>query len=113
MSSPAGLATFYPSASCPTVTLDLTQPSIDLLKFQRAISSNHCQQFPTLPLHGYNRTQQYSDSKPSSTMIPASEKSLALVDVVSAAIIKDPSIKAALDAAVSSLITGDTLNINN
>jgi hypothetical protein len=41
-------------------------------------------------------------------MIP-SEKNLSLMDGVIAAIVKDPSIKAALDAAVSSLSPGVVL----
>lgn len=41
------------------------------------------------------------------------EKKLALVDVVSEAIAKDPSLKAALFAAVSSLNTGDPSNIGS
>ncbi|XP_027333370.1 probable WRKY transcription factor 47 [Abrus precatorius] len=100
-STSTGLATFYPSASCPTVTLDLTEPSNNNLKFPRAITSNHWQPFP-LSYRGY--AQQ--------SALPTSEKSLNLVDVVSAAISKDPSIKAALDAAISSL-TGGTQNSNN
>ncbi|KAK7363384.1 hypothetical protein VNO77_05525 [Canavalia gladiata] len=109
-SASTGLATFYPSASCPTVTLDLTQPSNNNLEFPRAVSSNHCQPLPH-SLHGY---PQQSEGLYLSSMLPTmtpSEKNLALVDVVSAAINKDPSIKAALDAAMSSLI-GDTQNIN-
>ncbi|TKY54341.1 WRKY transcription factor 42 [Spatholobus suberectus] len=93
-------STYYPSASCPTVTLDLTQPS-KTFPSASAISSNHWQPFP-LSMHGY---RQQSEGLPS-------ENNLALVDIVSAAITKDPSLKAALDAAVSSLI-GDSQNINN
>lgn len=55
-------------------------------------------------------------SKAPITMISTPEKKLALVDVVSEAIAKDPSLKEALFAAVSSLTTtnGDPLNnINN
>lgn len=94
-------STYYPSSSsCPTITLDLTNPSN---KFPSAspISSNLWQRFP-LSLNGY--PQQYEGL--------VSEKNLSLVDVVSAAITKDPSLKAALDAAVSSLIR-DSHNINN
>ncbi|RDY12635.1 WRKY transcription factor 42 [Mucuna pruriens] len=83
-------STYYPSASsCPTVTLDLTQSSKNCLKFPSAsaISSNH----------GY---AQQSEGFPS-------EKNLVLVDVVRAAITKDASLMAALDAAVSSFI-GDS-----
>lgn len=92
---------YYPSSSSyPTITLDLTNPSN---KFPSAspISSNHWQRFP-LSLNGY---PQQSEGL-------VSEKNLSLVDVVSAAITKDPSLKAALDAAVSSLIR-DSDNINN
>lgn len=67
------------------------------MKFPSAISSNHLQPFP-LSLHG--QPQQSEGILPS-------EKNLALVDVVSAAITNDPSLKAALEAAVSSII-GDS-----
>ncbi|XP_061361726.1 probable WRKY transcription factor 47 [Gastrolobium bilobum] len=101
-SASTGFATVYPSASCPTVTLDLTLPS----------NNYSTQPFP-LSLHdGYTQQSEglYLSSK-LPTLIP-SEKNLALVDVISAAITKDPSIKAALVAAVSS-VTGATQNINN
>ncbi|CAJ1940662.1 unnamed protein product [Sphenostylis stenocarpa] len=95
-------STHYPSASsCPTVTLDLTQPSKDYLKFPSAsaISSNHSQTAP-LSLHAY---PQQSEGLPS-------EKNFPLVDVLSAAITRDPSLKAVLEATVSSII-GDAQNI--
>ncbi|KAG4959289.1 Putative WRKY transcription factor 42 [Glycine soja] len=97
--SPLCTSTYYPSAapSCPTITLDLTQTSKNNMKFPSAISSNHLQPFP-LSLHG--QPQQSEGILPS-------EKNLALVDVVSAAITNDPSLKAALEAAVSSII-GDS-----
>jgi hypothetical protein len=41
------------------------------------------------------------------------ERKLALVDVVSEAIAKDPSLKATLFAAMSSFTNGDPLNSNN
>ena len=82
--------------------MDFTQTSKDNLKFPSVISSNHLQPFP-LSLHG--QPQQSEGILPS-------EKNLALVDVVSAAITNDPSLKAALEAAVSSII-GDSQNINN
>ncbi|KAK7264813.1 hypothetical protein RJT34_32424 [Clitoria ternatea] len=106
-SASTGFATFYPSASCPTVTLDLTQNSNNCFQFPRAISSNHLQ-----PFHGYPQQSEalYLSSK-LPNMIP-SEENLGLVEVISAAIAKDPSLKAALDAVVSSL-TRDTQNINN
>ncbi|KAG4378449.1 hypothetical protein GLYMA_17G042300v4 [Glycine max] len=102
--SPLFTSTYYPSASssCPTINLDFTQTSKDNLKFPSVISSNHLQPFP-LSLHG--QPQQSEGILPS-------EKNLALVDVVSAAITNDPSLKAALEAAVSSII-GDSQNINN
>ncbi|XP_020225180.2 WRKY transcription factor 42 [Cajanus cajan] len=90
-------STYYPSASsCPTITLDLTHPSS-----ASAISSNHFQPFP-LSLHGY---PQQSKGLPS-------KKNLDLVDVVCAAITTDPSLKAVLDSAISSLIP-DSHNIHN
>lgn len=97
--SPLFTSTYYPSASssCPTINLDFTQTSKDNLKFPSVISSNHLQPFP-LSLHG--QPQQSEGILPS-------EKNLALVDVVSAAITNDPSLKAALEAAVSSII-GDS-----
>ncbi|GAU16753.1 hypothetical protein TSUD_199960 [Trifolium subterraneum] len=98
-SASTGFATLY--SSCPTITLDLTQPSTNFFKLQNPISSNH---YNYQTLHGY--TQQFNEglslSSKISTMIP-SEKNLAFMDGVIAAIVKDPSIKAALDAAVSSL----------
>jgi hypothetical protein len=97
---------FYSSASsCPTITLDLTQPSTNFFKFQTPISSNHYnyQPFPQQSNEGLSLSSKIS------TMIP-SEKNLSLMDGVIAAIVKDPSIiKAALDAAVSSLSPGVVL----
>ncbi|CAK8563888.1 unnamed protein product [Lathyrus sativus] len=101
-STSIGLSTFYSYASsCPTITLDLTQPSTDFFKSQTPISPNQ------------HYTQQSQEglclsSKLSNAMIP-SEKNVPLMDDVIAAIIKDPSIKAALDAAVASL-TGVVLH---
>ncbi|KAK7347956.1 hypothetical protein VNO80_22499 [Phaseolus coccineus] len=97
-------STHYQSASsCPTVTLDLTQPPKNYLKFPTAtaLSSNHSQTFP-LSLNGY---PQQCEGLPS-------EKELPLVDVLSAAITRDPSLRAALEAAVSSMV-GDSQNIHN
>nr|UEC49144.1 WRKY42 [Amorpha fruticosa] len=110
-SASTAMATFTPSASCPTVTLDLTQPTNKYLQFQKATLSDHRQQFP-LPLNGYTQT---SSGMYLSSMFPTMitpEKNLTLVDVVSEAIAKDPSLKAALFTAISSLI-GDPQNINN
>ncbi|KAJ1418739.1 WRKY domain [Sesbania bispinosa] len=113
-STTSSLASFYPSPSCPTLTLDLTHPSNNYLKLQRPISSNHWQPFP-VSLHGHSTTQthegglQYLSSK-LPTVTP-SEKNLALVDVISAAIMKDPSIKVVLDAVVSSL-SGDITQLS-
>jgi hypothetical protein len=89
---------FYSSASsCPTITLDLTQPSTNFFKFQTPISSNHYnyQPFP----------QQSNEGLSLSSKIPT----FSLMDGVIAAIVKDPSIKEALDAAVSSLSPGVVL----
>jgi len=97
-------STHYSSASSyPTVTLDLTQPPKNYLKFPTAtaLSSNHSQTFP-LSLNGY---PQQCEGLPS-------EKDLPLVDVLSAAIARDPSLRAALEAAFSSMI-GDSQNINH
>ncbi|KAK2358500.1 putative WRKY transcription factor [Trifolium repens] len=97
-SASTGLTTFYSSASsCPTITLDLTQPSTNFFKFQTPISSNHYnyQPFP----------QQSNEGLSLSSKIPT----FSLMDGVIAAIVKDPSIKAALDAAVSSLSPGVVL----
>jgi len=106
-SSSTGLSDIYSSASSRptnTITLDLTQPSDNFFKFQMPISSNHYQPFP-LSLHGYpQQSEGFCLSSNVSTMkLPDSEKNRALIDVVCEAIIKDPSIKAALDAALSSL----------
>ena len=95
--SPTALATFSHNATCPTVTLDFTHPnSNNYLHFQRATTS---QCFP-LPLHGHPQH-----------LTP--EKNLALVDVVSEAITKDPSLKAALFSAISSLTGDPHKNSNN
>ncbi|CAL5199090.1 unnamed protein product [Lathyrus oleraceus] len=97
-----GLSTFCSYASsCPTVTLDLTQPSTNFFKSPTPISANQY----------YTHQSQEGlclSSKLSNVMIP-SEKNVPLMDDVIAAIIKDPSIKATLDAAVASL-TGVVLH---
>ncbi|RDX61452.1 WRKY transcription factor 42, partial [Mucuna pruriens] len=106
--SPTAIATFSQSSTCPTVTLDLTQTSNNYLQFQRATTSqNNSQPFFPLPLHGH---PQSSNNLP--TMLTP-EKNLALVDVVSEAIAKDPSLKAALFSAISSLTGDPQKNINN
>lgn len=102
-SNSTGLSDFYSSASSrPTITLDLTQPSNNFFKFQMPISSNHYQPFPVScypqQSEGLCLSSNVSIRKPSD-----SKKNLAFIDVVCEAIIKDPSIKAALDAALSSL----------
>ncbi|KAK7388097.1 hypothetical protein VNO78_22902 [Psophocarpus tetragonolobus] len=92
--SPLSTSTYHPSASsCPVITLDLTQPSRNYHKFPTPASSNPSPLL--LPLY-----PQQSQGLPS-------EKNLALVDAVSAVITKDPSLKAALEAAVCSII-GDS-----
>ncbi|KAI5440903.1 probable WRKY transcription factor 47 [Lathyrus oleraceus] len=100
------IATFSPSPTCPTITLDFTLPPSNYLQFK-----NHKQSslFP-FPFQGYNNYPQSFEVFPS--MIDA-ERKLALVDVVSEAIEKDPSLKATLFAAMSSFTNGDPLNINN
>ncbi|XP_027339320.1 WRKY transcription factor 42-like [Abrus precatorius] len=112
--SPTALATFSPSATCPTVTLDLTQPTTNnYLQFQRATTSHDQRQsFFPLPLDGHPQTYEelHLCSKLPTFITP--EKSLALVDVVSEVMVKDPSLKAALFAAISSL-TGDHPHNNN
>ncbi|XP_022639718.1 WRKY transcription factor 42-like [Vigna radiata var. radiata] len=89
-STTSSASTFYPSASsCPTVTLDLTQPTKNYLKFPLSLNA-----YP----HNYEG-------------LP-SDKHLSLVHLLSAAITRDPSLRAALEAAVSSMIA-DSQNINN
>ena len=93
-------------STCPTVTLDLTQPN-NYLQFQRATTSSqdrHTPSFFPLPLHG--NPQNYSEDLmhlwyrvPLPTMLAPENKNLALVDVVSEAITKDPSLK--LNASVA------------
>ncbi|WJX24615.1 hypothetical protein P8452_13701 [Trifolium repens] len=97
------IATFSPSPTCPIITLDFTLPPSNLLQFK-----NHKQSslFP-FPLQGY---PQSFEGFPN--MIN-NERKLALVDVVSEAIAKDPSLKATLFAAMSSFTNGDPLNVNN
>lgn len=87
---------FYSSASSrSTITLDLTQPSNSFFKFQMPISSNNYQPFP-LSLHeGLCFSSNVSTTKPSDSK---KKKNLSFIDVVCEAIIK-----AALDAALSSL----------
>ncbi|KAI4344692.1 hypothetical protein L6164_011890 [Bauhinia variegata] len=111
-SASTNLATFSPSASCPTITLDLTQPNPDnVLQFQRATSLNLSQSFP-LPLLGCTQQSQgfYLSSKLPATTVPLGKDPL--VEMVSAAIVKDPSFKAALASAISSF-TAPSQNINN
>ncbi|KAK7281373.1 hypothetical protein RIF29_09309 [Crotalaria pallida] len=118
-SGSTGLVTLSPSATCPTITLDLTQPSNrSYLQFQRANTNSldHRQFFP-LPLHGYNNQTTYEGLYLTSKLpnIIPQEKNLALMDIVSEAIAKDPSLKAALESAVSSITggSGGPQNINN
>ncbi|KAK7354524.1 hypothetical protein VNO80_19989 [Phaseolus coccineus] len=101
--SPTALATFSHNATCPTVTLDLTHPNNNnYLQFQRATTSQyHTHPLFPLPLHGHSPT------------LLTPEKNLALVDVVSEAITKDPSLKAALFSAISSLTGDPQKNCNN
>ncbi|KAJ1437069.1 WRKY domain [Sesbania bispinosa] len=112
LSTPAStaLATFSPSAICPTVTLDFTQPTNTYLQFQKATSQSL---FP-LPMQGYPQTSEglhLSSNLP--TMTTPEKNNLALVDVVSEAISKDPSLKAALYAAISSVTTKDPQDMIN
>ncbi|XP_029125002.1 WRKY transcription factor 42 isoform X2 [Cajanus cajan] len=100
--SPTAVATFSQSATCPTVTLDLTQPHNNYMQFQRATTTPS---FP-LSLHGHPQV----NSMLPITMLSTPEKNLDLVDVVSEAIAKDPSLKAALFSAISSL-TGEAQNM--
>ncbi|KAL5141419.1 WRKY transcription factor 42 [Glycine soja] len=122
ISPSTAVATFSHNATCPTVTLDLTQPN-NYLQFQRATTSSqdrHTPSFFPLPLHG--NPQNYSEDLmhlwyrvPLPTMLAPENKNLALVDVVSEAITKDPSLKAALFSAISSLTEDPDQknNINN
>ncbi|CAJ1975687.1 unnamed protein product [Sphenostylis stenocarpa] len=111
--SPTAIATFSHNATCPTVTLDLTQPSNNnnYLQFQRATTQHPL--FP-LPLHGHPHNSHegfHLFSKVPTLLTP--DKNLALVDVVSEAITKDPSLKAALFSAISSLTGDPQKNSNN
>ncbi|KAL5100741.1 hypothetical protein RYX36_005068 [Vicia faba] len=98
------IATLSPSPTCPTITLDFTLPPSNYLQFK-----NHKQ--PSLfsfPFQGYSYPQSFEVFP---NMIN-NERKLALVDVVSEAIAKDPSLKATLFAAMSSFTNEDPLNIN-
>ncbi|BAT79982.1 hypothetical protein LR48_Vigan213s003400 [Vigna angularis] len=109
--SPTAVATFSHSATCPTVTLDLTQPNNNnnYLQFQRATTSHP---FFPLPLHDHpHQGLPLLCSKVPTFLSP--DKNLALVDVVSQAITKDPSLKAALFSAISSLTGDSQKNSNN
>ncbi|MED6183445.1 hypothetical protein PIB30_037959 [Stylosanthes scabra] len=112
----SSLSTSSSSSSCPTLTLDLTtqqQP------FNLIASSNHTQPllFP-VPLNGSYTEQQQQGmlyfSSNSNNKLPLSEQknNLALVDVVSAALTNDPSLKEALVAAFSSLTQNNNIIIN-
>lgn len=94
------VASFSHSPTCSTLTLDLTQPlhNNNYLQFQRATTTSQH--------HIQSLFSQISKGP------PTSEKNLSLVDVVSEAITKDPSLKAALFSAISSL-TENPHNINN
>ncbi|KAL2327546.1 hypothetical protein Fmac_020973 [Flemingia macrophylla] len=109
--SSTAVATFSQSATCPTVTLDLAQPlNNNCLQFQRATTSqNHRQSFFPLSLHGHH-PQNNSKLPLPIIMLSTPEKNLDLVDVVTQAIAKDPSLKASLFSAISSL-TGEPQNI--
>ncbi|TKY72954.1 WRKY transcription factor 42 [Spatholobus suberectus] len=113
--APTAVATFSQSATCPTVILDLTQPLNNYLQFQRATTSqDHKQPLFPLPMHGHPQNSEglhLCNSKLPTMLTP--EKNLALVDVVSEAIAKDPSLKAALFSAISSLTGDPHQNINN
>lgn len=110
--SPTAVATFSHSATCPTVTLDLTQPNNNnnnYLQFQRATTSHP---FFPLPLHDHpHHGLPLLCSKVPTFLSP--DNNLALVDVVSQAITKDPSLKAALFSAISSLTGDSQKNSNN
>lgn len=98
------IATFSPSPTCPTITLDFTLPPSNYLQFK-----NHKQSsLLPFPFQGHY--------PPSFEVFPNminNERKLALVDVVSEALKKDPSLKEALFSAMSSFTNGDSSNINN
>ncbi|KAJ7955343.1 putative WRKY family transcription factor [Quillaja saponaria] len=109
--NPGLIPTLSTSASYPTITLDLTRPSNSPMQFQRPSSLSS---FPSFPWPSYGFTEQsigFPLSSKQPTMM-ASEKNLTLVDIVSAAISKDPNLTAALASAVSSF-KGATQNSNN
>ncbi|KAK4256524.1 hypothetical protein QN277_006235 [Acacia crassicarpa] len=81
-------ASLSTSSSCPTITLDLTQPSNQHMQFQMSASSSHSSHPFPFALDGYDSS--------------LSAKNMSLVDVISAALVKDPSFKAALAASISS-----------
>ncbi|XP_058727531.1 WRKY transcription factor 42-like [Vicia villosa] len=99
------IATFSPSPTCPTITLDFTLPPSNYLQFK-----NHKQSsLFSFPFQGYSYPQSFEVFP---NMIN-NERKLALVDVVSEAIAKDPTLKATLFAAMSSFTNGDPFNVNN
>ncbi|KAK7411775.1 hypothetical protein VNO78_03214 [Psophocarpus tetragonolobus] len=105
--SQTAVATFSQNATCPIVTLDLTKPNNNYLQFT---TSQDQSLFP-LSLHGHPQGFPLWSKVPIPTMLTP-EKNLTLVDAVSEAINKDPSLKAALFSAISSL-TGDPPKNNN
>ena len=111
--SPTAVATFSHSATCPTVTLDLTHPNNNTnnyLHFQRATTTTTSHPLFPLPLHGHPHEGLPLLCSKVPTFL---DKNLALVDVVSEAITKDPSLKAALFSAISSLTADPQKNSNN
>ena len=93
------ISTFSPSySSCPTLTLDLTQPPsnpFQLLRPNSLLNPNRSFPFPLQAEELY-----FSSNLPK--MAAPSEKNIPLVDMVNAAIAHDPSFKAAFAAAISS-----------
>ncbi|XP_004488183.1 WRKY transcription factor 42-like isoform X2 [Cicer arietinum] len=93
------IATFSPSPTCPTITLDFTIPYSNNFQFKKN-TSTPLFPFPLQSFEGFP------------SMINK-ERKLALVDVVSEAIEKNPSLKASLFEAMSSFTNVNPLNINN
>ncbi|XP_054820865.1 probable WRKY transcription factor 31 [Prosopis cineraria] len=93
-------ASLSTTSSCPTITLDLTHPSSNqYLQFQMSASSSHSHHPFPFALDGYDTPQSQCSSL----------SNVSLVDVVSAALVKDPSFKAALAASISSFAGATSL----
>ncbi|XP_028786908.1 probable WRKY transcription factor 31 isoform X2 [Neltuma alba] len=95
----SAFASLSTTSPCPTITLDLTHPSNQFMQFQTSAASTHSHHPFPFALDGYDTQQSHK--------LPTTNVSL--VDVISAALVKDPSFKAALAASISSFAGATSL----